>query len=89
MKTNLIRLALLFVLLAAVPQVSSAATFVGGGQNSNSSTTEAAEPKPVTNKCRHKCMVVYRRCLHAAGNDPAKRKACALRYRTCLRHCRR
>jgi len=86
MKTNLIRVSLLFVLLAAVPQMSSATTFVGVGQNANSSTT-MAEPKPAPNPCRHKCLVVYRRCLHVAGTDTAKRKACAISYRACLRRC--
>ncbi len=86
MKTNLIRISLLFVLLAVVPQMSATATFVGTGQNANSSTTMAA-PQPAPNLCRRKCWLVYRRCLHAAGTDPAKRKACALRYRACLRHC--
>ena len=88
MKTNFIRISLLLVLLAAVPQMSATATFVGTGQNSNSSTTAAAL-QPLPNLCRRKCMIVYRRCLHAAGTDPAKRKACALRYRACLRHCGR
>ena len=86
MKRNLIRVSLLFVLLAAVPQMSANATLMGAGQNANSSTTMAA-PQAVPNPCRHKCLIVYRRCLHAAGADPAKRKACALRYRACLRHC--
>ena len=86
MKRNLIRVSLLFVLLAAVPQMSANATFMGAGQNANSSTT-MEEAKPAPNPCRKKCLIVYRRCMHVAGNDPAKRKACALRYRACLRHC--
>jgi len=86
MKTNLIRVSLLFVLLAAVPQMSANATSVGAGQNANSSTT-MAEPKVAPNPCRRKCLIVYRRCLHAAGANLAKRRACALRYRACLRHC--
>ena len=85
MKTNLIRVSLLFVLLAAVPQMPSAATFAGVGQNANSSTTMAPEPKP--NPCRHKCLIVYRRCMRVAGTDAAKRKACAISYRACLRRC--
>jgi hypothetical protein len=89
MKRSLIKFSLLFILLAAMPQMSSSATFVGAGQNANSSTTTESEAKPVPNSCRRKCAIVYRRCLHAAGNDPAKRKDCARRYRVCLRHCGR
>lgn len=87
MKRSLVKFSLLFVLLATMPLMSSGSTFVGAGQNTNSSTTMAAEPKPAPNPCRHKCLIVYRKCLHAAGNDPVKRKACARRYRACLMHC--
>lgn len=89
MKRNLIKLSLLFVLLAAVPQMSAATAFVGEAQNTNSSTTMQREAKPVPNKCRWRCRSWYSRCLHAAGADPAKRKACMIRYRRCLRHCGR
>ena len=88
MKSSLIKLSLLFVLLAAVPQMS-AATFVGVAQNANSAATMAPQPKPHPSPCRWKCRKWYSRCLHAAGADPAKRKACAIKYRTCLRHCGR
>ena len=86
MKKNLIRFSLLIVLLAAAPQMSVTSASAERGQNTNSSTTMAPEPGPI-NPCRRKCMLGYRRCLHAAGNDLAKRKACAVRYRACLRHC--
>ena len=86
MKRSLIRVSLLFVLLAAVPQMSANATSVGTGQNANSSTT-MEEAKGVPDPCRHKCLIVYRRCVHAAGTDAAKRKACAISYRVCLRRC--
>jgi hypothetical protein len=86
MKRSLVKFSLLFILLATMPQLSSGSAF--GGQNANSSTTTAA-PAPAPNPCRRRCMVGYRRCLRAAGNDPAQRKACAMRYRVCLRHCGR
>gem|GEM_PF-3253975 len=87
MKKNLIRFSLLIVLLAAAPQMSVTSASAGAGQNTNSSTM-APQPTPgPINPCRRKCMLGYRRCLHAAGNDLAKRKACAKRYRVCLRHC--
>ena len=85
MKRNVIRFSLLLILLAAVPQMSSAATFVGAGQNTNSSTTMERQPKP--DRCKWRCRNRYKMCLHSAGADPAKRKACAVRYRYCLRHC--
>jgi hypothetical protein len=89
MKRSLVKFSLLFILLATMPQLSSGSAFVGAGQNANSSTTMAQEEKPAPNQCKRKCAIVYRRCLHAAGNDPAKRRDCARRYRDCLRHCRR
>ena len=88
MKTNLIRFSLVLVLLAGIPQMSSSATFVGAAQNSNSSTTTDA-PKPMINPCKRRCMIRYRKCLHWAGANLAKRKSCAIKYRRCLHNCGR
>ena len=85
MKKNLVRVSLLFVLLAAAPQIISAST-VPGQINTNSNTAPKPMPGPI-NPCQKRCRWEYRKCLHAAGADPAKRKACAARYRWCLRHC--
>lgn len=37
--------------------------------------------------CRWRCRRTYSRCLAYAGNNPGRRRACAVRYRNCLRRC--
>jgi hypothetical protein len=70
--------------------MSSALTSPGVGQNTNSSTTMAPEEKPAPmSRCRTKCRRLYERCRPLAGSDEAKIKSCLIRFRKCLRHCRR
>lgn len=88
MRNNLVRLLLIFVVLAAAPQMISASA-APGQKNTN---TGAQTPGPPTrrhpgNHCRIRCRVAYDRCLHLAGSDAAKKKACAVRFRWCLRRC--
>jgi len=86
MRKNIIRFSLLIVLLAAAAQMPSASASLG--QNTNSSTTSTQPTPTPVNPCRKRCRIVYSKCLHVAGADPAKRKACAVRYRACLRRCK-
>jgi hypothetical protein len=85
MRSNFVRWSLVFVLLTAMPQVSSAVTSTGIGQNTNSSTTmEGAPTSPKTYRCRTKCRKAYGKCLRRTGDV---RRHCIIKYRDCLRHC--
>jgi hypothetical protein len=87
MKSNLVRLSLLFVLLAVTPQMSRALASPGFGQNSNSSTTMETVAKPdKTSRCRTKCRKAYGKCTRRAGDV---RRRCIIKYRDCLRRCGR
>ncbi len=86
MKSNLVRLSLLFLLLAVTPLVSPALASSGIGQNTNSSTTMEIEAKSAKNsRCRTKCRRAFGKCLRVAGSDVRRR--CIIKYRNCLRHC--
>jgi len=59
----MIRLSLLVVLLAVVPQISVSGSAVLG-QNSNSSTTMAPQTESRRgDRCGWRCRAQYRRCL--------------------------
>jgi hypothetical protein len=92
MKSNIVRLSMLFVLLALTPQMSPAWTSAGNAQNTNSSTMSAEPEHPrhaPSRHCRTRCAREYRMCVRAAGNNPGRRRSCAVRYRNCLRRCDR
>jgi hypothetical protein len=82
MKTNVVRLCLLFALLSVAPQTPlvTAAT----PQNANSSTT-VVQPTPAKATCAGKCRATYDRCRHRHKKD-VKNK-CVIAYRNCLRRC--
>ena len=88
MKTNLVRLSLLFVLLAVTPEMLPTLASTVGGQNSNSATTMETEttPSPKVQRCRTKCRKAYGKCLRRRGDV---RRTCLIRYRDCLRRCPR
>lgn len=87
MKSNLVRLSLLFVLLAVTPQMSRSLASPGVGQNTNSSTTSENEPtSPKTYRCRTKCRKAYGKCTRRVGDV---RRRCIIKYRDCLRRCGR
>ena len=92
MKSNLVRLSLMFVLLAFTPQMSPAGVSAGNPQDNNPSMMRAEPdhrkhaPRP---HCRRRCSHGYRMCVRAAGNNPGRRRSCAVRYRNCLRRCGR
>jgi hypothetical protein len=86
MKTKLIRFSLLIVLLSAMPQMSSAATFVRV-QNTNSSTTP--EPKPIS-PCESKCQRARINCILSGQRGSAVvRERCAAKFRACVKRCTR
>jgi hypothetical protein len=39
------------------------------------------------NNCGRLCRRAYRRCLYWAGSSRGRRRACAARYRNCLKRC--
>ena len=88
MKSNLVRLSLLFVLLAVTPQTLPTLASTVGGQNANSSTTMETAPAASTKsqRCRIKCRKAYGKCLRRTGDV---RRRCIIRYRDCLRRCSR
>ena len=99
MKSTSIRIFLLTVVLALTAQLSLAGSSLRAGQNSNSSNagrmggTMTSEPDPGPGPqpgvlCRRRCAILYRRCLQAAGRNPARRRACLIKYRNCLRLCK-
>ena len=88
MRSNLVRLSLLFVLLAVTPEMLPTLASTVGGQNSNSSTTMETETASSrkSQRCRIKCRKAYGKCTRRAGDV---RRRCIIRYRDCLRRCPR
>jgi hypothetical protein len=85
MRSNLVRLSLLFLVLAVMAPVSSALASSNIGQNANSSTTTEAGSAPIKNSlCRTKCRKAFGKCTRVAGDV---RRRCIIKYRNCLRHC--
>jgi hypothetical protein len=74
-------------LLVALALFAQLALAVAAPQNANSSTT--AESKhtnvgiPYNRKCRARCDLAYRRCVHGGKNVANCRRL----LRNCLRHC--
>lgn len=84
MKRNLVRLSVLFALVAVMPQMSRSPVF---GQNANSSTTMQADAMPTkVSRCNTKCRKAFGKCTRRPGDV---RRRCIIKYRTCLRHCGR
>jgi len=68
MKSNLVRFALLFVLLSLTPQLSRSMAFGGNAQNANSSTTVEMQTSPKSARCRIKCRKAFGKCTRARGD---------------------
>jgi hypothetical protein len=94
MKNKEMRLSLLIVALALTAQLSFVSPSIQA-QNANSSTTNESMMQNNNNNgpgipgspCRRRCTMTYRKCLRAADGNPGRRRACAVRFRNCTRHC--
>jgi hypothetical protein len=85
MRRNLVRLSLLFVLLAVAPQMLPTLAATTAGQNANSSTTMETEGmSSKSQRCRVKCRKAYGKCTRHTGDV---RRRCIIKYRDCLRRC--
>ena len=96
MKSNFVRLSVVFALFALTPQVLPAVSAVAAGQNSNSSMMgESMRAQPGhsrrgrSSRCTSRCSWTYRSCVRSAGDNRGRRRACAVRYRNCVRRCSR
>jgi hypothetical protein len=86
MKTNVVRLCLLFVLLSVTPQTPASLAAGATGQNANSSTTVIETTPSKATRCATKCRVAFGRCTRRPGDV---RRKCLISYRNCLRRCPR
>jgi len=68
MKSNLVRLSLLFVLLSVTPQMSRSMAITGSAQNANSSSTVETQTSPKSARCQIKCRKAFGRCTRARGD---------------------
>ena len=97
MKKDAKRFYLLVVAFVLMTQVFALAPVAHGTPQGNKRTYMKKIPppmQPTTNtstgqdyRCRRSCRRQYNRCLYWAGTNRGRRRACAVRYRNCLKRC--
>lgn len=99
MKREATRFSLMVVIMILVTQLYSAVPVSHAAQNNNRPRTYSMRIDPNTqpgrgsrrrsgqNWCFRRCRREYRNCLSYAGTSYGRRRACAVRYRNCLRRC--